>query len=538
MKISFTTNLRRLQQIIAQYDEQSNIQKKHYLQHLKKSVLPYAPSLERYSNTLLFICAHPPDPKIHSLAISELERVARFLKSMDLVKIRKWQNSGMPHTCIVSNFSIDLVSWMIENDLPVQLEDYDPNGTEFKSILKLTLPDIEKEVTAVEDENEALIELLRVKNKQLLPFLLSEFKRVTDQPLIKDYLFDALNLTFAIQLKNPNWSKSFNQLSFATVFYHDKIIKKFDHLNLMNSLVSNHTVLLQDQKKELIRVIKIKLMVLLRETEPVTYMDEESLCYYELERGISIALFTMVPERQLPLESYVGYTLFRNGYPAAYGGAWILGKRALFGINIFDWFRGGESGYILCQLLRIYRQLFNIDYYEVEPYQYGLDNPEGIESGAFWFYYRFGFRPLDKSLNRLAKTEFSKISTNKKYRSKSKTLERFTESNIALQLGSKVPLAMWQIRNKISEMIRLKYKDLRANAEQNCVENFIQKSGYKPVHNKSQLKVLTDLALISEAYGWTKKEHYEIMVNMIASKPKDVFQYQQWLLTLLQLVNL
>lgn len=87
-------------------------------------------------------------------------------------------------------------------------------------------------------------------------------------------------------------------------------------------------------------------------------------------------------------------------------------------------------------------------------------------------------------------------------------------------------------------MIRLKYKDLRADAEQTCVENFIQKSGYKPVHNKSELKVLTDLALISEAYGWTKKEHYDLMVNMIASKPKDVFQYQQWLLKLFQLVNL
>ena len=30
----------------------------------------------------------------------------------------------------------------------------------------------------------------------------------------------------------------------------------------------------------------------------------------------------------------------------------------------------------------------------VKPYQFGKGNPEGLKSGAFWFYYRLGFRPV------------------------------------------------------------------------------------------------------------------------------------------------
>ncbi|MBK9983286.1 MAG: hypothetical protein IPP15_12935 [Saprospiraceae bacterium] len=60
-------------------------------------------------------------------------------------------------------------------------------------------------------------------------------------------------------------------------------------------------------------------------------------------------------------------------------------------------FRNGESAFILAQLLRVYKHVFKLSYFEVEPYQFGLDNPEGIASGAFWFYYRFGFRPLTPS---------------------------------------------------------------------------------------------------------------------------------------------
>lgn len=61
-------------------------------------------------------------------------------------------------------------------------------------------------------------------------------------------------------------------------------------------------------------------------------------------------------------------------------------------------------------------------------------NPEGISSSAYWFYFRFGFRSLEKELNQLSLQEFEKIKTQKGYRSSEETLLRFTESNIALNI--------------------------------------------------------------------------------------------------------
>ena len=92
----------------------------------------------------------------------------------------------------------------------------------------------------------------------------------------------------------------------------------------------------------------------------------------------------------------------KHGFPAAYGGSWILGRRANFGMNIFEPYRGGESGMMMCQVLRAYRQAFRADYFEVDAHQFGLDNPDGIASGAFWFYHRHGFRPTDADLAALA----------------------------------------------------------------------------------------------------------------------------------------
>ena len=117
----------------------------------------------------------------------------------------------------------------------------------------------------------------------------------------------------------------------------------------------------------------------------------------------------MPAQRQLALESYVGFTLFKNGLAAAYGGAWLLGPRAAFGMNIFEPYRGGESGFMMCQVLRTYRQLFGASCFEVDAHQFGLDNPDGITTAAFSFYYRLGFRPLDPTLRAVAELQRQKM---------------------------------------------------------------------------------------------------------------------------------
>ena len=176
---------------------------------------------------------------------------------------------------------------------------------------------------------------------------------------------------------------------------------------------------------------------LYRETDPVTYAAINETEYFEMARGVSIALFFMKPSFRLPLECYVGYVAFRNNIPIAYGGGWIFQKRSRFGINILPAFRGGESAFIFSQLIKLYHHHLGVNYFNIEPYQIGQKNPDGIKSGAFWFYYRMGFRPSQNDLGKIAEEEFVKIKSDKLYRTEKKILLKLSDSELMIDFSSK-----------------------------------------------------------------------------------------------------
>jgi hypothetical protein len=258
-------------------------------------------------------------------------------------------------------------------------------------------------------------------------------------------------------------------------------------------------------------------------------MDPSSIKLFELEHGISVCIYGMTVDHRQPIESYFGFTAFKNGYPMSYGGAWLFGKRALFGMNIFEWFRGGESAFVFAQLLRTYRQCFGIDYFEVEPYQYGKDNPEGIASGAFWFYHRFGFRLLDKKLDALCEEEMKKISGQKGYRSPKEVLKKFTKSNIGLHLSGdrQTPLSPAEMRANAASMIAERFAGNTTLAARECVKDLERAIKYK-ASGAAEKKVMTDLALFIRSSG--EEKHYikkkEDVQRLIQLKVKDEFRFQ------------
>ena len=187
-------------------------------------------------------------------------------------------------------------------------------------------------------------------------------------------------------------------------------------------------------QEEIIDVARATLAARARETDPVTFANPAETKLFRLERGVDIALFGMQPARRLPIESYFGFVAARNRIPIAYGGGWVFFGRCEIGVNLFEEFRGGESAVIFAQVLRAYRQHYRVRQFLVDPYQFGKDNTEAIRSGAFWFYYRLGFRPTDPALWRLADQEFGRIHAQHGYRSPARTLRRFTASKLFLDV--------------------------------------------------------------------------------------------------------
>lgn len=535
MSPTFKKNLKALQSVITGFDNVSNSKKKETLNQLRKSNLPPIADLSNYMDLLLFICAHPPDKIIPKLAERELTRVASFMRQKKNIHNEEFNNTGLPYSCIVDSFSHDLVSSLMNlSKIKVEINSFDDPALLLNDVLKITLPSVEKEQTSAGMSNEELMDTFLVKKEKRLSFILSELSKLDDLPLAKDQLYDSLHLEIKIIPQSVLFSRAYNRLTRKNIFYHDTILKKFDHELLLKQALPEPVKPDAEELKNIVSTIRHSLTLTNRETDPVTYMDEKSLRLYELERGISIAIYGIISSRQLPLESYVGYTLFKNGYPAAYGGGWVFGKRSLFGISIFESFRGGESGFMMCQLLRVYRQVFNVSYFEVEAYQYGEDNPEGIDSGAFWFYYRYGFRPLDKKLLALSNNEAKKIVQRNGYRTSKKILIEFTKSNIALNLSMGIPPTVGFFTHKITRMINKKYGGDRKAAVSDCILNFL-KVIRKSIDSfdDEEKKVLEEYSLLFAVFPPKMKKDPKRILELISYKSKDLYKYQQLLLEFL-----
>jgi hypothetical protein len=115
---------------------------------------------------------------------------------------------------------------------------------------------------------------------------------------------------------------------------------------------------------------------------------------------------------------------FKNSVPIGYIECLTLFDRMEVGFNLYYTFREGETAWLYARLLRLFRQLLGVNYFAVDPYQIGLHNDEAIESGAFWFYRKLGFRPTDPKVARLLATEEKKLKADPAYRTTARTLQR------------------------------------------------------------------------------------------------------------------
>lgn len=530
---SFATLVRDLRSSAVSIGPQSDGQRAERLAMLRRATLPTTRSLAGYVDVLLFLRAHPVGDASDALACAELERVADTLRRAPARTRRALANTGLPFTTTTHAFTHDLLRRMRRSRrYGVALASLTAAPDRLNETLQFTLPAVEREITTVGwSQRELLREL--VGDGDRLGFLLSEFSRLDDRPLLKDHLFDALNVEAVLTPRDREFSIAFNRVDLDPAFRHDSLLRTFDARELLDRPLPPPRTLVPHERSVAVTAVRDALALLKRETDPSTYMDPRTLRWYVLERGVSVAIYGLAPARQLPLESYVGYTLFKNGYPAAYGGAWVFGRRALFGINVFPPFRGGESGYVLCQVLRVYRRVFGVDTFEVEPYQYGAGNPEGLKSGAFWFYHRYGFRPVDGALRALAEREHAKIAAGRGYRSSLATLRRFTESNVELALTERAsPSRVADVRERITALIRERWGGDRAAALAACRREFAARAGLKRQPTADAARVLDEVAPWALAEEIVDPAALTLLVQLLREKPRGPYAYQRLLLDL------
>lgn len=417
------------------FNKQTGIKVLTLLNRFEKLSLSDAKVLVAYHDVLLFFKAYPPSKKILGAIQAELKRVESAVSDImargNYSSQRILSGSGIAGSLLIGQYSFAMSKWLVES-FPdsVFLESINGDKETGSAILYSLLPDIEYYYTTQGNKSlqKRVLEITG-NDKFQMQKIFNLFNDKNNLHKTTDLLYDQLKIYTEWKLVHPDYSRSFTAGLSHPVYYHKNIKKIFVFEKEINKPLPGPSQITIQEKRHLINVARASLAFYYRETDPVTFADENEVKFFHCGRGISIALYGMEKEKRLSIESYIGYMVFKNSVPVAYGGGWIFGERCKIGVNIYPPFRGGESALIFSEVIRTYHQYFNIKRFIVRPYQFGKGNKEGLNSGAFWFYYKLGFRPSDPGIAMLASNEYTL-----KKKTAIEVLRKFTGSDLELLL--------------------------------------------------------------------------------------------------------
>ncbi|MFC1475020.1 hypothetical protein ACFLQG_00090 [Candidatus Zixiibacteriota bacterium] len=441
--ISF--KLKELEQLKNHFDKSSAKKKMILIRWFETKKILNAKMLTTYHDTLSFIRAYPDN----SLILKAVDReLFNFGKRVDLYKketrdknAAKLLNSGISGSTVEHPFSLGVIKLLLKyypKKLSVDWENLlESVPDEIFSTLPLLLAWHENDALDNDDYTDVpgwLKIAGQKKSRSDIETLVKIFTSSAVPSNIQDYLFEKFEIPIEWNLNDSNGSRSKKRLPFNKVFYQrEPIIRRTSDLRAEFTKPAKPLKLLSERRgKELVQQVNEVLAVRYRELHPLTYANPKEVYLYEPGRGVQIYLFGSIPEIRLPLESNFGAMLVRNGLPIGYGVGATLLERVEIAINIFPAFRTGESSFIIEHFFKLFYNHFGSRVFLVNKFQMGDGDDEPIHSGAFWFYYKLGFRAVKQKIRRMAEKEHSKIKSHKNYRSSFQTLKRLSKSDVFL----------------------------------------------------------------------------------------------------------
>jgi hypothetical protein len=509
--------------------------------------------LIRFHETLLFLRAFPQGVSAVRAAEHTLNRLHKKVEALraagaDMDAFDTFEFSGIAGTQMEDTLSFDVARWLVHaNRLPAELEvaweNYDP-GRELGNTGPRFIPLLEDD--AFVEADTPWQRWLRAasggsKNKSrktthsTAAWLIERFEQLQLSALQKAELYESLRVPLRWTLGNSTITRTRNRKLPRAIFYHSEPLISRSQVSLADELARRppkFTKLSQRQGSEIIELIREVMLVRYRELYGTTLADPRSVVKAEVGRGVEIYLWNLPADRRLPLRSYVAGLTLKNGVPINYIEAIALCEWMEVGFNTFYTFRGGEAGWIYAQVLRCLCHRMGTTCVSVYPYQLGHENEEAIQSGAFWFYRKLGFRPGRVDLRKLAEREEEKINADPKYRTPARTLKRLAAEHVFYELpGSQV--GAWDrfsTRNlglRVNERMARDFAGdavrMREHSTRALERALGMRSGrssvasWTPLEQKAFGNFALVLADLAEVRHWTGREK-EALVTVIRAK--------------------
>jgi hypothetical protein len=427
------------------------------LTQLSKLQLSDPHQLIRFHESLLFLRAFPPAPslipRIENLLDTFHKRVENLRAAQaDMSVFDDFDTSGIAATTMQDVLSFDVAQWLtsrIPRNIEIAWNDYWDDYQAERSrgnTWPRFIPLLEEDAYA-----EANIPwsswLSAARGRQNpLPWLLSQFAKLPLPGHQQAELYDSLRLPLRWRLENLKLSRTRKWARPRRFYFHKTPLIQRSEVSLAHELAQPAPKLKKLSRaagESVLKAVREVMFVRYRELYGTTLGDPSTVVRADVGRGVVLNLWGLPPDRRLPLRAYLcGYTL-KNGVPIHYFEAIGLCEWLEIGFNVFYTYRQGETAWIYAQTLRCLRALTASTCFSIYPYQIGQDNDEAIDSGAFWFYRKLGFRSGRPDLQKLCEREEKKITANPKYRTPPRTLKRLAEAHMFYELDQAERPGAW-----------------------------------------------------------------------------------------------
>ena len=413
------TIVERLESMKGRFGPEAETKIETLLEEAGTSQVMDADSIGRLHETLLFLRAYPASSGVLRQADRLLHTFA--LRIHDRDAYGGGEISGIAGTRVSAIFSHEVARRLLARNrrrLALNWEGYEA---------PLSLPPVLLRKLSLLGEDwpvEANVPFERWLDLRGLDWLLNELDA-------DDY--DRLRIALTWELGSAATTRSRARWPGPRVYYHDGPLLRRSEVSLVEHLAGPPLPVRKLDASESARLLDFILetsAVRYRELHGFTWPDKKHVWWADGGRGVEMCLFGVPPERRLPLRAYHAGMFFKNGVPVGYFETLSLFERAEVGFNLYYSFRDGETAYLYARLLRLLRQVLKVTAFSVDPYQIGLHNEEAIESGAFWFYRKLGFRPVNSVLLKLTQREESKLAATANYRTPPATLRRLARGGL------------------------------------------------------------------------------------------------------------
>ena len=405
-----------------------------------------AKALIRYHEILLFLRAYPHTASILRLVERELRSFVTRVEALrevdaDLSPLDSPEVSGIAGRHVTDTFTYPIVRWLVklhnQRGRVALAWDWFEDENRLAETWPRFMPLLEEDAF-VEANVPYQTWLQSAKGRQAseVAWLIQRFETLPKTEKEKAELYDSQKLYV-------RWTPTFPltrtgmRLATAKVFYHREPLIQRRDISLRRELETPPPVLKKlspRQGEAMLDMTRAASTVRYRELYGFTHGDPGKLFKANLGRGVDVFIAGLPPGKRLPLRAYHAAMIFKNGVPVGYFEGLSFFERMESGFNLYYTFRDGETAWLYARILNIFRHLLGVTAFSIDPYQIGYENEEGIESGAFWFYRKLGFRSTDRDVLKLVLNEEKKIASRSNYRTSLRTLRKLAVGPMIFEL--------------------------------------------------------------------------------------------------------